>query len=95
YGLFAAFVVASRRGGRGAAGCGCFGDTGAPVHAVQAVVDAAVTAAALAVAADGGLIAGPAQRAVLTVLGAAVAWVAYLALVPLPRLLGAVREAGR
>lgn len=96
YAAFAAYVVvALRRSGGRAASCGCFGDSGGPLHAVQAVVDASMAAAAVAVAAGGGLVAGPAERAGLVALGGAVAWVAYLALVPFPRLLGAVREAAR
>lgn len=96
YGAFAAYVVlALRRSGGRAASCGCFGDSGGPLHAVQAVVDASMAAAAVAVAAGGGLAAGPVERAVVVALGAAVAGVAYLALVPFPRLLIAVREATR
>ena len=96
YAAFAAFVVAAlRRPGPVPAGCGCFGDTGAPLHGVQAAVDVAMAATAVAVAAGGGTGGGAPARAGLVVLGAAVAWMAYLALVPLPRLLGAVREAAR
>lgn len=96
YATFTVFVaVALRRSAGQGTSCGCFGDTGAPLHAVQAVVDASIATAAVAVAAGGGLAAGPAERAGLVVLGAAVAWVGYLALVPFTRLLGAVREAAR
>lgn len=96
YAAFAVFVVvALRRSGGRATSCGCFGDTGAPLHTVQAVVDTAIATAAVAVAAGGGLAAGPAERAGLVVLGAAVAWVVYLGLVPFPRLLGTVRQAVR
>ena len=94
YALFAAFVVASLRS-PGGGGCGCFGETTTPVHPVHVAVDLGIAAAALAVAVDGGLAATPATRAVLVALGAAVAWVAYLVLVPLPRLLGVVGEVGR
>lgn len=96
YAAFAAYVVvALRRSGGRAASCGCFGGSGGPLHPFQAVVDASMAVAAVAVAAGGGLVAGPAERAWLVALGAAVAWVAYLALVPFPRLRAAVREAAR
>lgn len=95
YSGFAVVVIASLRRSDGVAGCGCFGETGAPVHSVQAVVDLAVAAAAIAVARGGGMAPAPVDRVAMVALGAAVAWVAYLAIVPLPRLMAAVREAGR
>ena len=91
FALFAAAVL--WRGGR-AAPCGCFGGEGDRVHPCHVAVDLGLAAAAAAVSAAGGLGAGPVARAGLVVLGAGVAWVAYLVLVPFPRLLAAVREAG-
>ena len=58
-------------------------------------MDVAVGLAAAAVAASGGVGGGAASRAALAVAGGAVEWAAYLALVPLPRLLVAVRGAAR
>lgn len=94
YAAFAGFTLVSLRR-RDGAGCGCFGEATAPLHPLHVVVDLALAAAALVVTAGGGVVASAGARGALTVLGAAVAWVAYLVLVPLPRLLGAVAEAGR
>lgn len=104
---FAAFVAATMA--RGGAGCGCFGapagaGTGnevgdevgdAPLGRLHVVVNLGLAGSALAVAASGGLHAGAAERIALATVAAGLAWTLYLVLVPLPRLLAAVREPGR
>lgn len=93
---FAAFVALSLARGV-TAGCGCFGATAAdvPLGPLHGAVDLALAASALAVALGGGLPAGGAGRVAATLASAGLAWVVYLVVVPLPRLLAAVREAAR
>jgi hypothetical protein len=95
YLAFAAFVAISN--GRGAgAGCGCFGAATAdvPLGPLHLVVDLGLAASALAVGLGGGL-GGGAERVAVAMAGAGLAWVVYLVLVPLPRLLVDVRETTR
>lgn len=92
YAGFATFV-ALLMGRERNVGCGCFGETAAPLGPLHVVVNVALAIAALTVAGAGGLAAAaPPARPALAVLGAALAWVAYLTLVPLPLLLQTVRE---
>lgn len=70
--------------------CGCFGagSEGVPTSLLHVIVNLAAALAALSVATDGGL---PADRAVVTVLAAGLAYATYLLLVPLPRLRAAIQ----
>ena len=97
YLAFVGFVIASLAHGGNAGGCGCFGAASAavPLGGLHAALNAAVAVAALAVTAGGGLQAPAVERAVVSVLAAGLAWVGYLVLVPLPRLMVAVRAARR
>lgn len=95
YLAFAGFVTASLARGRGAR-CGCFGEAAGDIAVgpLHAAVDVVLAAAALAVASTGGLHAPPLERAAMYPLAAGLAWVIYLVLVPLPRLMAAVRGTG-
>lgn len=96
YLAFAAFVIASLVGG-GGGDCGCFGETAeaVPLGVTHAAMNALLAAAALIVAAGGGLEATLVERSVLVASAAGLAWVVYLVLVPLPQLMLAVRRARR
>ncbi len=92
YLAFAGFAAMALRRSPGV-DCGCFGDTAAPLGPLHLALNAAMALAALVVAGDGGLPAGLGARVAVAVPGAALAWVAYLAMVPLPRLTQVVRQA--
>lgn len=95
YLAFAAFVAVSLATGAGDRGCGCFGDTGSdvPLGPLHVAVNLGLALAGVAVAAGGGLPAPGMGRVVVSLLGGVLAWVAYQVLVPLPRLMAAVRLA--
>lgn len=97
YLAFLVFVMASVAGGGGVGGCGCFGEAAGavPVGALHGAVNGALAAAAFAVAAGGGLHPSSGEKLVVSVLAAALAWVGYLVLVPLPALMAGVREVRR
>jgi hypothetical protein len=98
YLAFAGFVAASLARGTHA-GCGCFGQAEGvvPLGRLHLVADVVMAVAAVWVAAAGGVAAGAgvAERIVVSAAAAALAWVVYLALVPLARLGAAVREPAR
>ncbi len=93
YLAFAGFVAVSLASGAGDSGCGCFGGGGAdvPVGPLHISVNLALATAALVVAAGGGLSATGMERVMVSLLGGLLAWVVYQVLVPLPRLMAAVR----
>lgn len=98
YLAFAGFVVASLARGT-EAGCGCFGHAEGvvPLSRFHVAANAVMAATAVSVASAGGVASGTgtAERIVVSVAAAALAWVAYLALVPLAKLRAAVGEPAR
>lgn len=97
YATFAGFVMLSLAKGGAGHGCGCFGAAAddVPIGPLHVAVNLLLASAALAVATGGGLPAPVTERAATTVLAAGVAWVIYQVLVPLPRLMAAVKVARR
>lgn len=96
YLTFAGFVTVLLAKGVSSQGCGCFGGAAedVPLGPLHIVVNLALASTALTVAAGGGLPVPLTERAAVTVLAVALAWVVYQVLVPLPRLMAAVRDAG-
>ena len=95
YLAFGAFVTAAHRAGTMVGSCGCFGREETPPHPVHVVLDLALTATAVAVAAtvDGAPVAGvaddPVAGAVVVALSALALHLAHAAFVELPRALAA------
>lgn len=101
YGTFAAVVVVARRRGGALASCGCFGTPDTPATGLHAVLDAGLAVAASLVAATAGSprVGGSALWAVMSAekvplggvpllaLAAATAWLCYLLMAPLARLM--------
>lgn len=97
YLAFAGLVAVSIASGSADQGCGCFGGGGSdvPLGPLHIVVNLGLATAALAVAAGGGLPAPGVERVAASLLGGLLAWVVYQVLVPLPRLMAAVRSTRR